>query len=259
MNTFRLPGADAHLFYHDFPGVSPALVMLHGLGSASSSWFPRAARHPRLCTFRSILVDLLGYGYSDRPAAHDYTMESQADHVAALLDHLSLQDCVVLGHSMGGSIATLVAHVRPDLVSHLVIAEGNLDPGPGFVSGRIATVSEQEFVDRKYGQFIAQLAAAGYYDYAGTVRAADPRCLHRSAVSLISDRAPTYRDCLYRFSGSRTYLFGERTLPDPDEHVLREHGIDVRIVPGAAHDMMTDNPDGFADAVADALAADASV
>jgi pimeloyl-ACP methyl ester carboxylesterase len=199
-------------------------------------------------------VDLLGYGYSDRPPENDYTMESQVDNVAALLDHLALQDCCVVGHSMGGSIAVLLAYARPDLVSHLVIAEGNLDPGPGFVSGRIVISSERDFVNRKYGQFIVQMATAGYHDYAGTVRASDPRCLHRSAVSLIADRSPTYRDCLYRFAGSRTYVFGERTLPDPDERLLRERGIDVRIVPDAGHDMMSDNPDGFAAVVADAIA-----
>ncbi len=255
MNTLRLPDTDAHLFYHDFPGASPALVMLHGLGSASSSWFPRAARHPRLQTHRCVLVDLLGYGYSDRPPEHPYTMDSQAENVALLLDHLALRDCVVIGHSMGGSIAILLGHARPDLAAHLIIAEGNLDPGPGFVSGRIVTTSEQAFVEEKYDQFIAQMADAGYHDYAGTVRASDPRCLHRSAVSLIADRSPTYRDCLYAFSGARTYVFGERTLPDPDERILRERGIDIRVVPNAGHDMMGDNPEGFACAVGDAIIA----
>ena len=254
MNTYEIPGTAAHLFYHDLPGTTPALIMLHGLGSASSSWFPRAARHPGLQDARSLLIDLLGYGYSDRPADHTYTMESQAEAVASLLDHLSLRGCIVIGHSMGGSIAILLAHARPDLVSHLVIAEGNLDPGPGFVSGRITAGSERDFVHERYEQFRLQMVAAGYHDYAGTVRASDPRCLYRSAVSLIADRSPTYRECLYRFAGARTYVFGSHTLPDPDERILRDHGIDVRIVPAAGHDMMGDNPDGFARAVADAIA-----
>lgn len=255
MDTFRIKALNAHLYYHDLPGsTAPALVMLHGLGSAASAWYPRAAHHPKLRDHRSLLVDFLGYGYSDRPRSYDYSMEAQAETVASLLDHLELTHCTVIGHSMGGSIAILLADSRPDLVSHLIVAEGNLDPGPGFVSGRIVSVSEQVFTTTKYYEFYQQMTDAGFHDYAGTVRASDPTCLYRSATSLIADRIPTYRERFYRMSMPRTFIFGEQTLPDPDEHLLREEKIDVRIVPGAGHDMMGDNPDGFANAIADAIA-----
>jgi pimeloyl-ACP methyl ester carboxylesterase len=180
-------------------------------------------------------------------------MESQAEIVATLLDHLPLSSCVIIGHSMGGSIAILLADSRPDLVSHLIVAEGNLDPGPGFVSGRIVAASEDEFVSGKYRTFQQQIRGAGFYDYEATLRASDPVCLYRSAVSLIAERTPTYREQLYRLAMPRTFLFGERSLPDPDESALREQGIDVRIVPSASHDMAGDNPDGFASTVADAV------
>ena len=49
------------------------------------------------------------------------------------------------------------------------------------------------------------------------------------------------------------YIFGEQTLPDPDEEILRSNDIDVRIVASAGHDMMSDNPDGFALVVADSM------
>ena len=93
----------------------------------------------------------------------------------------------------------------------------------------------------------------GYHDYAGTLRAADPVCLHRSATSLIADRSPTYREHLYKMTMLRTFIFGEETLPDPDERVLREQGIDVRIVANTGHDMMRGNPEGFARAIADSI------
>jgi pimeloyl-ACP methyl ester carboxylesterase len=255
MESIFLEAANARMRYHDLPGREPALVMLHGLGSASSSWFPRAVRHPRLKEYRAVLIDLLGHGYSDRPRTYDYSMASQAANGAALRDHLGLKGCIVIGHSMGGSIAILLADARPDLVRHLIVAEGNLDPTPGFVSGRIAAASEEAFVATGCAAFIEQMAAAGSYDYASTLRASDPVCLHRSAVSLIGDRSPTYRDCFYRCTAPRTYLFGQRTLPDPDEQILRDHGIDVRIIAEAGHDMMGDNVEGFACAVANAIQA----
>ena len=253
MNTFFLPKQGAHLFYHDFPGERPALVYLHGLGSSSSSFFPRCARHTRLRDHRSILIDLLGYGSSDRPEGYSYSMEEQAETVASLLESLGLKNTALIGHSMGGSIAILLAHGRPDLISRLIVAEGNLDPGPGFVSGRITSMSERAFVDEGYDLLISEIRSNGFYDYAGAVRAADPVGLHRSATELIADRTPTYREMFYQLEIPRTYIFGEKSLPNPDEVALRSCDINVRIVANAGHDMMGDNPDGFALAIAETI------
>jgi len=254
MRAFRIEERAAHLCYHDLPGDGPVLIFLHGLGAASSADFPEIARHPRLRDHRSLLIDLLGYGFSDRPIAFDYTMEGQAGLVARLLRHLGIESAIVIGHSMGGSIATLLADDAPDLVAHLMSAEGNLDPGPGFVSGRITAMPEAAFVASGHAALVKQVAQGGFPEYAGTLQAAEPSAVYRSAVSLIADRNRTYRDILYDLPIPRTYLFGQETLPDPDVDVLREAGVDVRIVPNAGHAMMSDNPDGFSSAVADAIA-----
>lgn len=255
MQSYRLEDIGARLFYQDLPGVGPPLVMLHGLGSASSLVFPRVASHPTLQGYRSILVDLLGFGYSERPTDYDYAMESQAKNVARLLDHLQLRNCTVVGHSMGGSIAILLADARPDLVGHLLVAEASLDPGPGLISSRIVCVPEEVFVSRKHAQFHEQMLAAGYCAFASTLRAADPQALYRSAVSLIAERNPSYREQFYRFTHHKTFIYGERTLPNPNEEELRAEGISVRVVPNASHDMVIDNPDGFSQTIADAIIA----
>jgi pimeloyl-ACP methyl ester carboxylesterase len=180
-------------------------------------------------------------------------MEAQTDLVGRLLRHLDIGPSVVIGHSMGGSIATLLAEREKDLVSHVMSAEGNLDPGPGFVSGRITSIPEDAFVAAGHGKFVEQVRHAGFPEYAGTVQCADPCGLYRSAASLIADRTPTYREIFYGLTIPRTYIFGEKTLPDPDAETLAEQGVDVRVVPSAGHAMMLDNPDGFALAVASAI------
>lgn len=253
MNAFRIDELHSYLRYHDLPGSEPPLVFLHGLGGASSADFPRIAFHPRLRDHRSLLIDLLGHGFSDRPNDFDYSMEAQAGFVARLLCRLGLLQTVVIGHSMGGSVAILLAARVPDLVSHVISAEGNLDPGPGFVSGRITAMSEHVFASSGHTKFVSAVLDAGFTDYAGTVQAADSMALYRSAVSLIAERRPTYREQLYKLAIPRTYVFGEQTLPDPDAERLEEVGVDVRIVPGAGHGMMIDNPDGFADVLATAI------
>jgi pimeloyl-ACP methyl ester carboxylesterase len=51
----------------------------------------------------------------------------------------------------------------------------------------------------------------------------------------------------------RTFLYGEKNVPNPDVDRLTADGVDVRVIPGSGHDMLVDNPDGFAEAVADAV------
>ncbi|MBU0596243.1 alpha/beta hydrolase [Candidatus Bipolaricaulota bacterium] len=253
MNAFRIDEFDAYLRYHDLPGSEPALVFLHGLGAASSADFPAIASHARLRDHRSLLIDLLGHGFSDHPSAFDYSMEAQAGFVARLLRSLGVKHTIVIGHSMGGSVAILLAASEADLVSHVISAEGNLDPGPGFVSGRITAMPEQVFAALGHGEFVSAILRAGFAEYAGTFQAGDPIGLYRSALSLIAGRSPTYREHLTALPIARTYVFGEETLPDPDVDRLQEAGIDVRVVPRAGHGMMIDNPDGFAAALADAI------
>ena len=252
MNAYLVEQLRAHLRYHDLPGDDPTLVFLHGLGSASSSYFPRAAAHPRLRDRRVLLIDLLGYGYSDRPAAFDYSMEAQTKVVVALLRSLRISHCALVGHSMGGSIAILIAAAVEGLVDRLIVAEGNLDPGPGAVSGPITSMTKAEFVRRGYATFVDGIQAAGFPEYAGTLRACDPAALHRSAVSLIAPRRPTYREQLARLEMPRTYIYGDKNVPNPDVKRLISDGIVVRALAESGHDMLVDNPDGFAAIVADA-------
>jgi len=255
VKSLRLPGTESTLRYLDLPGVAPALVFLHGLGAASSAAFPRIVRDPQLAAHRALLIDLLGFGYSDRPIAWPYTIEAHAGTVEGLLDALALRGCVVVGHSMGGSIAILLAAARPDLVGRLVVAEGNLDPGPGTVSGPVAAQSETQYLARGHSALITAVERQGFAGYAGTLRASDPRAMHRSAVSLIAPRDPSLRDRLYGLPMHRAYLFGAESLPDPDTNELPARNVQVEIVPGAGHDMMGDNPDGFATALVRAMSA----
>lgn len=253
MKAFRIETIGAALRYHDFPGIEPALVFIHGLGDAGSASFPGIVRHPELAAHRAIVVDLIGYGFSDRPRDFDYRMESQAGIVADLLRSLTLEDCILVGHSMGGAVAILLAAGHRPLVSRLILAESNLDPEPGFVSGPITAMPEDEFVEQGYAKFLDVVRRNGFLSYEGALRAAAPWGLHRSAVSLIADRSPTYREHLLKMTLPRTFLFGDENADDPDVKRLAEDGITVGIIQDAGHDMMGDNPDGFAEAVAHAM------
>jgi pimeloyl-ACP methyl ester carboxylesterase len=76
--------------------------------------------------FRTHVIELLGTGRSSRPTDADYSLEAQADRVAAVMDSLEIGGVIVLAHAIGSSVAARVAARRPDLISGLVLLEGGL-------------------------------------------------------------------------------------------------------------------------------------
>ena len=252
MNALFLPQWQAYLRYLDLPGMEPACVYLAGLGLAATAAYPRTVASPGLATRRSIMVDWFGCGYSDRPENFDYSIQGHAATIAALLEHLDLKACTVIGHSMGGAVAIVLASQWPDLVGRLVLAEANLDAGGGMLSRSIATQSEADFVSRGRQQLLQQLRADAINgDVAaavvlGIAQLAAPFALYRTAVSLVQGMLPGWREQLYQLPVPRAFLFGERSLPDGDADLLPAQGIRVAVVPRAAHGMMIENPEGFA-------------
>ena len=111
MNVFEIPGLSASMRFHDLPGRGPAILFVHGLGCASSCDYPRVAADPALALRRRLLVDLLGFGYSDAPAGFGYSVEDHAGTVAALVAGLELPAVDLVGHSMGGAVAVVAAAV----------------------------------------------------------------------------------------------------------------------------------------------------
>ena len=82
------------------------------------------------------------------------------------------------------------------------------------------------------------------------MRLADPRALHRSAVGLRRGSDPVMRTILEGLALDRVFLQGERSGELPGRQALEAAGVRVVTVPGAGHNVMFDNPDAFAAAVA---------
>ncbi|RZS39085.1 pimeloyl-ACP methyl ester carboxylesterase [Herbihabitans rhizosphaerae] len=252
MRELQLPEVGARIRWIDIAGDGPARVFVHGLGCTGGSDFAHIAAHPLLAGRRSILVDLLGHGLSDRPGKFDYGLESQARCVAAVLDHLGLDGVELVGHSMGGAIAILLAAERPDLVARLVVAEPNVLPGGGPGSRSIAAMDEKTFVSNGFRRMAMLIDRP---DFVARFRLADPVALHRSAVALIELTTPTTGELLAGLDIPRAFLVGALSRDDEDdaERIATDAGIPVHVIADAGHNLMIDNPDGFAEALAAAL------
>ncbi|MFC9225729.1 alpha/beta fold hydrolase [Streptomyces hygroscopicus] len=226
-----------------------ARVYLHGLGAASAVYHAHVAAVPALAGRRSLFVDLPGHGISDRPADFGYTLEDHADALACALDAAGVRGAEVVGHSMGGSVAIVLAVRRPELVSRLVLTEANLDPRPPLTAGSSMIAAYPEDVFVRGGGFEETLERVGPV-WRATMRLTDPTALHRSACALVRGTRPTMREMLLGLDILRTYLVGGESGELPGRTELTAAGVAVRTVPGAGHNVMFDNAPGFAAAVA---------
>ena len=105
-----------------------ALVLLHYFGGSSRTWVPvMEALAP---DFRCFAPDLRGWGDSDAPET-GYTVGDMADDAAALIATLGLARYTLIGHSMGGKAAQVLAARRPlGLERLLLVAPSPLSPEP---------------------------------------------------------------------------------------------------------------------------------
>lgn len=99
--------------------AGPTMVLLHALGEQAASWSGVEARFASL--FRVVNLDLRGHGESDRPG--DYSFELMREDVIEVLDIMDLRDVVLIGHSMGGAVAYLVAQAQPGRIARLVVED----------------------------------------------------------------------------------------------------------------------------------------
>ncbi|MEW1657601.1 alpha/beta hydrolase [Streptomyces sp. NPDC093707] len=237
----------------ELPGREPTRVYVHGLGATSPAYFAASATHPLLAGHRSLLIDMLGHGLSDRPTDADYTLETHADALATALTAAGVSGAQLIAHSMGGSVAIVLATRHPQLVSRLVLIDANLDPiqpraGAGGSTG-IAHYSEAEFLAGGWAEIRDRVDAHWW----STMRLAGREALHRSAVHLTRGTTPSLREQLLKLDIPRTYLLPAADGPLPGADELTAAGVCVRPVPDCGHNIMLDNPHAFAQATAAAL------
>lgn len=101
-------------------GEGPPIVFLHGLG-AQLHHFTDPLFKVFGSGYRLIALDRPGSGYSTRARGSTGRLPEQADIVCAFMEQLGLEKPVIVGHSLGGSVALAIAVEHPDAISGLVL------------------------------------------------------------------------------------------------------------------------------------------
>jgi pimeloyl-ACP methyl ester carboxylesterase len=111
----------ARLYYYaaGTRGGGEPIVLLHGFPTSSHLWARVVPALPD--GHRVVVVDLLGYGRSDRPKGRPLGVRAHAERVIELLDVLGVNFACVVGHDLGGGVAQAMAVRWPARVAHLAL------------------------------------------------------------------------------------------------------------------------------------------
>lgn len=107
--------------YHDV-GQGPPVMLLHGSGPGVSAWANWRLVLPALSKLNRVIApDLVGFGFTDRPASYRYSMDNWVAHAVGLLDALGVEQTDLVGNSFGGGLALALAIRHPKRVRRLVL------------------------------------------------------------------------------------------------------------------------------------------
>ncbi|MDY7093068.1 MAG: alpha/beta fold hydrolase [Acidobacteriota bacterium] len=243
---------------HRGPALRGTVLLIHGLGESGLSFEVLAARLAA-GGWRALVPDLPGYGktaWRQEPQ----TLPQAAAELARWLEKYvretpQLGPVVVLGHSMGGVVGTMLAEELPQPVAALVNVEGNISFDDCGFSSRIARYLPEEFPEAPFLRLLQAVYRESQDDLQEALRTyfvsmslCDPRQLYRHAVELVElSRAEQLAERLARLPMPQIYLLGDpRGTGAHSRSLLEAAGIPWRAIADAGHWPFLDQPEAFA-------------
>ena len=167
--------------YYEESGSGPPLVLVHGLGASTALWSKVAP--PLAEEFRVVGYDLRGSGRT--LASGDMTLDALVGDLRRLIERLGLGPSLVMGHSIGGSVALAHAAAHPEQVRAVV---GIGAPSELPEAGREGMRTRVEAVEAGGMEAVAETVATN--GMAPSFREAHPAELQRF-VSMLEENDPT--------------------------------------------------------------------
>jgi 3-oxoadipate enol-lactonase len=243
--------------YYEVAGEGPAMVLLHAIPFDNTLWLYQMAHFSTW--FRVIAIDLRGFGRSSKVTA-EYTLVDMARDVLGVLDVEHADRAVVMGCSVGSKIALQLGGMHPDRFSDDVQVGGNSGPQdfahrvsgyaseqlPRYRAAHLNAGNRAGFSDEPVGGYLNTMFSERdpWHDPAAIV--AVFRALSAADVRpYLDDYAPPTLIVNGEFDSARQR--GEETarlIP----------GARHRVLAGAGHACMIEDPAGFDDLVSEFLA-----
>ncbi len=186
----------ANIHYLRTGGARPPLVLLHGLTGNGACWSPLARALEG--EFDVVMPDARGHGKSSAPL-HGYRYEDHASDVLGLIRGLGLAAPILLGHSMGGMTAAVVASQIGDAIRGVILAD------PTFLSPQ----RQREVCDSDVAEQHRRLLSLNKGEVLAAARSRHPHRSFEILELLAAARLQT-----------RMSAFGALTPPNPEYHQL---------------------------------------
>jgi 3-oxoadipate enol-lactonase len=132
---------EANIVYR-VSGQGRCLIFCHALATRQELWDRQQAALSQY--FSVVSFDLRGHGESPPPANGDYSFESQADDVAALMDHLDIPRAALVGISVGGEVAQVAAARHPRRFDRMILSSTACHTDPARASTWESRIREAE-------------------------------------------------------------------------------------------------------------------
>ncbi|WP_142687214.1 alpha/beta fold hydrolase [Chitinophaga polysaccharea] len=252
-NTAICEANNISIHYTRTGGNKPPLILLHGLMTNGLCWTDLA--HALERDYDIIMPDARGHGRSGVPD-YGYRYEDHANDIAGLINALELPPPFLLGHSMGGMTAAVVASRKPNLFRGLILAD------PTFLSPKVQReVRDSDVADqhrKMLGLSLEEVVAAarGRHPHRrqGTLELFARARLQTSmsAFDVLTPPNPDYRQLMSGIDIPTLLLFGDKGVVTPTVAEELQHlnpRLQVEQIPGAGHSLHMDQPERFAAAV----------
>ena len=207
-------------------GKGTPVVFVHGSGpgvTAYANWrlvMPGLAPH-----YRTLAPDMVGFGYTDRPAGVTYNVQTWADQTIGFMDALDIQTASVVGTSFGGGIALRMATQHPERIDKLVL-RGSMGVSFPITDGLDRVWGYQPSVEN-------MKAMLGIFAYSPELRDDDELARVRYEASI----QPGFQEAFSSmFPAPRQSSVEAMTTPDEelrkiDKETLIVHGRDDKVIP----------------------------
>jgi pimeloyl-ACP methyl ester carboxylesterase len=250
------------LYYED-EGAGTPVLLIHGFPLSSKIWSRQIDGLKR--EFRVIAPDLRGFGSSEAPSS-GYSMDSYADDIAGLMNHLGLESAVVCGMSMGGYVLLNLLDRYPEKVKGacFMVTRGGADDAAG--KERRAALAENVMksgVNVTAELFAKILFAPGTSESRPQITeevAGIMLGLKKEGVAggLLSMRSrPDYHDRLAGFTVPSLVIGAEQdqAIPVEESRILAERlpNASLCLVPEAGHMVMMEQPEAVNSALREFL------
>jgi N-formylmaleamate deformylase len=235
------------IHYHRTGGEKPPVVLLHGLTGSGATWAPiaRVLEHD----FDVVMPDARGHGGSSAPL-HGYTYDDHANDVIELVDKLALDRPIVVGHSMGGMVAAVVAS--------RIRLRGVVLVDPTFLSAERqrevydSDVTEQHrrILELARAELVAELRARHPHRSAELIELlADARQrTSAAAFDVLTPPNPDYRAVMRAIDAPSLLVIGDRPVVTLEQ--ATELGVRIEQIRDAGHGVPYDQPARLAELIA---------